>query len=138
MHNSVAQDASRKRTPEAVTLDSNILIAYLVGERRVIDILTGWKREGRVLLTSAISVAEVLALSALDSEAVERIRLFLRGFVSIPFDDELAVTAGALARRYGLKLADAAIAATALTRQVPLVTRDEHFQRVRKIVVVAI
>ena len=138
MHNSVAQDASRKRTPEAVTLDSNILIAYLVGERRVIDILTGWKREGRVLLTSVISVAEVLALSALDSEAVERIRLFLRGFVSIPFDDELAVTAGALARRYGLKLADAAIAATALTRQVPLVTRDEHFQRVRKIVVVAI
>jgi len=121
-----------------VTLDSNILIAYLEGERRVIDILTGWKREGRVLLISAISVAEVLALPALDFETLAKIRLFLRGFVSVPFDEELAVTAGALARRYRLKLADAAIAATALTRQVPLVTRDEHFQRVREIVVVAI
>jgi hypothetical protein len=121
-----------------VTLDSNILIAYLEGERRVIDILTGWKREGRVLLISAISVAEVLALPALDFETLAKIRLFLRGFVSVPFDEELAVTAGGLARRYRLKLADAAIAATALTRHVPLVTRDQHFQRVREIVVISI
>ena len=49
-----------------MTIDSNILIAYLNDERLVIDTLREWTEEGRTLFISSVSVCEVLSLPRLD------------------------------------------------------------------------
>lgn len=119
-------------------VDTNILIAYLQGDEVVIDTLSQWKRAGRVLFISSISRAEVLSRPGLTDAEIAEILLFFKDFASALFDDHLADLAGGLRRRYLLSLPDAAIAAAALVRRVPLVTRDRQFQRVRELTVVEI
>ena len=48
-----------------MVLDTNILVAYLKGEPEVVAALEQWRQEGRGLVVSSISLAEVLALPAL-------------------------------------------------------------------------
>lgn len=121
-----------------MTLDTNILIAYLNNEPRVVKTLSDWKSSGRILFISSISRAEILALPKLSPNETEKIRNFLNSFLSIPFDDSVAENAALLKRIYRLKLPDAGIAATALTRNLPLVTRDRRFRKIREITVIEI
>lgn len=121
-----------------MVLDTNILIAYLNGEPKVVKILSDWKSSGRVLFISPISRAEILALPKISPADIEKIRLFLNDFLSIPFDDSVAESAAFIKRIYKLKLPDAGIAATALARNLPLVTRDRRFYKIKEITVIRI
>lgn len=121
-----------------MVLDSNILIAALDGDQDVIRALTQWHGEGRALFISTISLAEVLAFPSLDTEMLKRARAFLYDFRAIAFDEEIADTCARLERQYRLKLPDAAIAATTITLDVPLVTRDRQFQLLPELSIVAL
>jgi len=122
-----------------VTLDTNILIAHLNGEAAVIEAIVAWKRAGRQLFISSISTAEILALETLTSNETDRIRNFLvENFLSVPFDDDIAEQAAMLRRSYRIELPDAAIAATALDYDVPLVTRDRQFRKIPGLTIVAL
>lgn len=100
--------------------------------------ISDWKHAGYGLLISSISVAEVLALPTLTPSDIEKVRNFLREFISIPFDDALAETAALVTRTYNLKLPDAAIASAALSRNMPLVTRDQQFRKIKEITIILI
>jgi len=121
-----------------MTLDTNILIAYLNGEAKVVETLSEWQGEGRLLLISTITIAEVLAFPALTPLDMDRTRRFLQHFISVPFDKEVAETAALLARAHRLRIPDAAIAATAFLRRVPLVTRDRQFRHIGGLAVLEI
>jgi predicted nucleic acid-binding protein len=121
-----------------MTLDTNILIAYLNGEGEVVETLSNWRESGRVLFVSSLSVAEVLALPNLTPHEAEKAKIFLRGFISVPVDDDLAEMAAMIKRMYNLGLPDAIIAATALSNKVPIVTRDKQFLKIQEIIVIAI
>ncbi|MEI7719640.1 MAG: PIN domain-containing protein [bacterium] len=116
-----------------MTLDTNILIAYLNGEQAVVDFVLEQKEMGRALFVSSISVAELFSLPGLSKVDFERMKEFIDNFISVPFDNELAESAAALRRTYKLSLPDAAIAATALARQSPLVTRDRGFRKIKEL-----
>ena len=119
-------------------LDTNILISYFNGELNVVKTISDWKQSGRILFISSISVAEILALPTLTPDDIDKIRGFLNSFLSIPFDNSVAEAAAILKRTYQLNLPDAAIAATSLTRSLPLVTRDRQFHKIQEITVVEI
>lgn len=119
-------------------LDTNILIAYLRGEPKVVKKISSWKSCGRILFISTISKAEVLALPSLTPEETDKIRLFLSNFLSVPFDDSIAETTALFQRTYQLKLPDAAIAATTFRQNLPLVTRDRQFRKIREITIIEI
>jgi hypothetical protein len=121
-----------------MVLDTNILIAYLNGEGKVIKMLSEWKSSGRALFISTISKAEVLSLPQLLPKDIEKIRFFLNNFFSVPFDDSIAEKAAFIRRIYKLKLPDAGIAATALAYNLPLVTRDCQFKKIKEIIVIEI
>ncbi len=121
-----------------MVLDTNILIAYLNGEEKVIKMLSEWKNSGRALFISTISKAEVLSLPQLLPKDIEKIRFFLNNFFSVPFDDSIAEKAAFIRRIYELKLPDAGIAATALAYNLPLVTRDRQFKKIKEIIVIEI
>lgn len=119
-------------------LDTNILIYYLNGDLKVIDTVNSWRVRGVALFVSSISVMEVLSLAALTLHDEEKIRNFLRPFIPIVFDNDIAEIGALLRRKYGLKATDAGIAATALHRGIPLISRDQQFKRVQELKVIEI
>jgi len=119
-------------------LDTNILIAYLNGEVKIVNTISDWKCSGRVLFISAISKAETLGLPKISPKELDKIQIFLNNFLSIPFDDSIAESTALIRRKYRLKLPDAAIAGTALTRNLPLVTRDRQFRKIKEITIIEI
>lgn len=121
-----------------MTIDTNILIAYLNGEEEVVSVLNEWKQSNHSLFISSISIAELLALSRLGPQEINEIRHFLRQFISVSLDDRLAEYTAFVQRRNNLKLPDAAVASTALINNVPLVTRDIQFRRVKELTVISI
>lgn len=121
-----------------MVIDTNILIACLNGDSSVVTPLSQWRKEGRALFVSSVSVAETLSLPNLSADQISVIKAFLINFVSIPFDDTSAECAAMLRRMYRLELPDAAIAAAAYMRHVPLVTRDRIFKRVKDLPIMEI
>lgn len=121
-----------------MVFDTNILIAYLNGEQVVVDTLSRWRREGRTLFVSAVSIIEVLALQTLTLDEIQAISEFLNTLVCVPTDAALAQSAAALSRKYRLKLPDAAIAVAAIETNAPLVSRDTPFRKVQEITLLKI
>ena len=108
-----------------MTVDSNIVIAYLTGDQSVIAALTDWKERGFPLFLSAIVESEVLSFSAWTDAERRTTETFLEeNFLTIPFDRSIARVAASIRRATNIKLPDAAIAATALFTSSPLVTRN--------------
>jgi hypothetical protein len=118
--------------------DSNVLIRYINGEPDIVEQLNTWRQEGRAFIISSVTTAEVLSLKILSAGAIVKVKLFLETFVSVPFDDAIADVAAGLRRNYGLGLPDAAIAATAVILELPLVTQDQQFKKVKEITVIEI
>jgi predicted nucleic acid-binding protein len=122
--------------PEALLIDTDVLIDYLRGDAQAVTYLEGL--EG-VQLLSAISVAELYAGVR---EGAERKALdeFVEAFERAPVDTAIASMGGLFRRDYGKShgtgLADALIAATAEVRGASLVTLNEkHFPMLESVIV---
>lgn len=108
-----------------MTIDANIAIAYLGGDRPIIGALSNWRRDGRPLFLSTVAETEVLSFTGWSDDERRATEQFLgENFTSIPFDRTLARIAAAIRRNAKIKFPDAAIAATALYTRTPLVTRN--------------
>ncbi len=108
-----------------MTIDTNIIIAYLAGDDVVIQALTEWRRLGHPLFLSTVVESEVLSFPNWSAEEREITGLFLEeNFASIPFDRAIARIAAQLRAKTKIKFPDAAIVATALSMHTPLVTRN--------------
>ncbi len=108
-----------------MTLDTNIIIAYLAGEQVVVDALTLFKNQGGALLLPTIVEAEVLSFSKWSAEERSTTERFLEeNFVSIPCDRVIARIASRLRATSRTRLPDAIIAASALSTRTPLATRN--------------
>ena len=113
--------------PLIVTLDANIIIAYLAGESSVIKSILDWKRHGHTLFLSAVAETEVLAFSGFTLiERKNTEQLLEENFWLVPFDRPIARIAADIRHTSKIKFPDAAIAATALFHKSPIVTRNIH------------
>lgn len=113
--------------------DSNILIDYLNGDQRIIELLQNWFKQGRLLLISSITTIEVLALPTLAPKDISTASSFLKQFISIPLNDPIAFQAAAISRIYQLRVPDSAIAASAISHRLILVTRDKQLRKVKEL-----
>lgn len=108
-----------------MTIDTNIIIAYLTGESQVKETLSQWQLQRLPLFLSTVAETEVLSFPKFTPEELQATIIFLEeNFLSIPFNREIARIAAKLRRDYHLKFPDAAIAATAIFTPTPLVTRN--------------
>ena len=108
-----------------MTIDSNIVIAYLAGEKAVVQALSEWKADGASLFLSTIVETEVLSFNKWPAHERTAVEFFLeREFISVPFDRTVSRMAALVRRNQPIKLPDAAIAATAIYTNSPLVTRN--------------
>lgn len=119
-------------------LDTNILIALFNGNQKMVDQMTNLSYQARSFYISSISIAEILALSALSDQEITEIKLFLANFISVHFDEDTAELAASIMRKYQLKLPDASIVSSALLLDVPLVTQDKQMRKVKKLEIISI
>lgn len=115
-----------------MTLDTNIVIAYLGGDDSVIRFLDPFRPIGTPLFLSTVVESELLAFSNWTKQDRESTQQFLEeNFTSIAFDRSIARIAAEIRRTTKIKFPDAAIAATALFTKTPLLTRNlRDFQNV--------
>lgn len=110
-----------------VLVDTDVLVDHLRGTSR-------FEARGRRVHISAVTHCELFA--GRDDEAI--LRGLLDSMTTIPVDAEIAELAGITRRETQIATPDALIAATALRRGLPLVTRNRrHFERVPELLVVA-
>lgn len=123
-----------------MTIDTNIVIAFLAGEHPVIRALNRLRTLGIPLILPTVVEAEILSFSGMTKMEREKTTLFLEeNFSSISFDRTLARRAGLIRTQSKIKLPDAIIAATALLTHTPIVTRNvRDFKRVKNLQVVEV
>ena len=123
-----------------MTIDTNIIIAYLEGDALIIETLSQWQMEGKSLFLSTVAETEILSFPGFSPEEHGATILFLEeNFTSFPFDRALARIAAQIRQSTRIKFPDAAIAATALITNTPLVTRNvRDFQKIRGIRMVTV
>lgn len=118
---------------DSILLDTNAFIYFLEGRATIADI---------VLLAdevcfSPITEIELLRSPHLDDEESEGVRGLLSTCQRVDLDQTVVDAAINLSRRYGLRVPDAVIAASAVTRHLTLVTADQHFSRIAELDVVS-
>jgi predicted nucleic acid-binding protein len=123
-----------------MTIDANIVIAYLAGETVVTKTLSAWKKAGKPLFLSTVAETEVLSFDDwTEEERFDTEKFLEENFASIPFDRHLCRIAARLRRSVKIKFPDAAIAATSLFTQTPLITRNQKdFKKITTLRIVAI
>jgi len=107
-------------------LDSNILIGFLNGDKKIIDWILERKRENKFSLSiSFISKIEVLSLKELKNGQVNELEKFLNSFYMVYLSDEIINLSAALRRKNFLSLGDAVVVATTISNKLILVTNDK-------------
>jgi len=107
-----------------VFVDTDVLVDHLRGHARFSP---GRDR----VLYSVVTRAELFAGRTVDEHAV---RTLLEPFVEVPIDREVAESAGAVRHVTGVPLADALVAASALSRGATLLTRNRRdFDRIPRL-----
>ena len=118
-----------------IVLDTNVLIYYAAGDKAVADLINLHKNE--IFYIPTIVVVEILSCPLISSEAVTAFNQFLSQTILLHLDLSIAERAAEVRKQYRLALGDAVIAASALTTDSPLVTRNiRDFKKVRGLRVV--
>jgi hypothetical protein len=109
-------------------VDTNIILYILSGDKIISKYLY---RQN--LYTSIICEIELLSFPDLDSKNEEQIKSFLREFRIISIDESIKEHAISLRKTYSLKLPDSIIAATAISLDLPLITSDKQFKKIKEL-----
>lgn len=114
------------------TLDTNIVIALFQGDVSVEAAVRNWHATNTPMITSTITLTELLAFPDLTSKEEDQLKAFLQTTRTVAVDWRIAELAGHIRRSYRVKIGDSIIAATAWHENSILVTRNmRDFRRVK-------
>ena len=111
-------------------VDTNVLIGFLGGHAWATEFLRDSAIEESQILVSVVTRMELLGFPEITDEEELKIRELLGRLRAVSIDEQTEAVAISIRRRTGLKLPDALIAATAITRDAALVTADTDFERI--------
>ena len=121
------------------TLDTNILIYYASGDKPITKFLLENLEKGVKMFLPTIAVAEFLSYPALTLKDRQLFSLLLDQLSLSELDFRIAVSAADLRRRYKMKLGDSVIAATAVSTNSTIVTRNlRDFRKIPYLKVLAL
>ena len=106
------------------TLDTNILVYYAAGDSKVVSFLLDRLKKGEIFYVPTIVVVEFFSFPALTPKDSELFEYLLLRLDITTLDVRIAKIAGDLRKRYGLKLGDSVVAASALATSSTLLTRN--------------
>lgn len=111
-----------------ILVDTNLIILGIGGNEQVRKLL-----EGRTLFISVITEIELLCIPFQKSSDERLIRDFISNCFVIELDGEVKRAAIQLRRKRKIKLPDAIIAASSLSKKLPLFTADKGFGKIEEL-----
>jgi predicted nucleic acid-binding protein len=115
-----------------ILVDTNIILYLLRGNDTLQDIL-----QGKTIYISFITELELIGFQQITVEEEQQVQALLDECVILPLTNEMKKVYVSLRKTYQLKLADAMIAATAISSGIPLITADKQFRKVTEINLIA-
>ena len=111
---------------ERLLADTNALIHQLSGDQRIGELLKGKK-----VHISFVTQIELLSWPGYTTKERSIVAEQIKGLIIMDASEGIKMIAIDLRIRHKLKLADALIAATAIHLNIPLITQDKHFNRLK-------
>ncbi|MEO8885255.1 MAG: type II toxin-antitoxin system VapC family toxin [Mucilaginibacter sp.] len=109
-----------------ILVDTNIILYLLNGSDTIESFL-----QGKDIYLSFITELELIGFKNISDQEEYQINRLLRDCSVIPVNNRIKEKYIAIRKAYHLKLADAIIAATALTLDFPLITADKQFKTIK-------
>ena len=115
-----------------ILVDTNIILYLLRGNDTLQQLL-----QGKTIYLSFITELELIGFKQMTTAEEKQIQSMLDECIVIPLNNEIKKKYVQLRRSYSLKMADAIIAATAISAGVPLITADKQFRAVSELNLIA-
>lgn len=109
-----------------ILLDTNIILYFLNGDDTLLPLL-----EDRNLVLSIITEIELLGFEGFNKRELAKTKEFLEKCTIINLNTDIKNRAVTIRRKFKLKLPDAVIMATAESLEIPLITADYDFKKVK-------
>jgi predicted nucleic acid-binding protein len=120
------------------TLDTNFIIYYLTKDKQA-ELFFNENLVNNFYYISAISRVELFSYPEITTDEFSSIEMFLSSTRSVLIDNEIAMIAAGLRRKYKIKTPDSLVAATALYTNTSLVTRNvKDFAKIKELTVVKV
>lgn len=111
---------------ESLVLDTNVALYLLRGDRSAADAI-----HGQQVYISFITYMELLGKPGMTRSEVKQVEAFVSEWPMVELDRAIMDRAIVIRRKHRLKVPDAIVAATALFLDIPLLTADRVFERVK-------
>jgi predicted nucleic acid-binding protein len=108
-----------------IAIDTNIVIRYFNGDDICKEIISG-----KIPVLSIISEIELVSWPRLHPEEYDSLSSFLTECFIVNLSPEIKNETITIRKNHGLKVPDAIIAATAITKSLPLFSSDDIFKRI--------
>ena len=115
----------------SVLADTNIILYLLSGETNVSDLL-----HGKQTYLSFITELELLSFRNLSGHEYQNVKDFISDCYIFDINQQIKKIVIELRQNYSLKLPDAIVAATASYLDIPLITSDKDFRKIKEINIV--
>ena len=120
------------------TLDTNFVIYYLIKDKQA-EKFFNENLANSFYYISVISRVELFSYAEITAEEFSSIEAFLSTTRSVLIDNEIAMIAAELRRKYKIKIPDSLVAATALYTNTSLVTRNiKDFGKIKELKVIKV
>lgn len=110
----------------SLLLDTNVILYFLSGDDTLIPLF-----EDRNLVISIIIEIELLGYAGFSAKELEQTEKFLQNCTVINLNTDIKNKAITIRRKHKLKLPDVVILATANSMDIPLITADLDFKKVK-------
>jgi predicted nucleic acid-binding protein len=109
-------------------LDTNIVIYFLSGDTSLANLL-----EKKIIHLSIITRLELLSYPDISNDETIKIENFLNDCITVDLNPSINNEVIRLRKKYRLKLPDSIVIASASFLDLPLITSDKGFQKVKEI-----
>lgn len=120
------------------TLDTNFIIYYLIKDKQALSFFNE-NLANNIYYISVISRLELFSYSEITASEFASIETFISTTRSVLIDNEVAMLAAGIRRKYKIKTPDSIVAATALYTNTALVTRNvKDFEKIKELTVIKV
>jgi predicted nucleic acid-binding protein len=120
-----------------IFIDTNVIINYFKAEPRAVNFFEKYKNKNNFGI-SIITKIELTSYPNLIEEELLKIEEFLKEFIIISVDENIASICSYLRRKYKTKLGDAIIAATAIYYNSSLLTfNTRDFKKIKELKIIS-
>ncbi len=111
----------------SLLLDTNIVLYLLAGDQTLVSLL-----QEKQLYLSFVSELELLSYKGINEQEAATIKRFIKECIVVDMASDIKDICIKFRKRHNLKLPDAIIAATARFLNIPLLSADQDFIKIKE------